>query len=135
KIFGVNTFAFRLPSVIMGTIMVWLIYDISRMWIKNRDVAFIAAFIAAFSYYPLEMISGWVSLDHNDLAFTFYATCSFWALLRYTRSDKKVKWAILIGVFAGMAISQQMADRFTGIWGLGDLYHTDLLQNQDQSVY
>lgn len=104
KIFGVCTFAFRLPSVIMGTIMVWLIYDMTRMWLRNHDIAFIAAFITAFAYYPLEMISGSVSLDHNDLAFTFYVTCSFWALLKYTRSDNKVKWAIMIGVFAGMAI-------------------------------
>ena len=120
KIFGVNVFAMRLPSAIMGTVMVYLIYDMARMWIKNRDAAFIAALIATFSYYPLEMISGWVSLDHNDLAFTFYMTCSFWALLRYIHSPKKIKWAILIGVFAGMAVLVKWLTAFLvfGGWGL-----------------
>ncbi len=121
KIFGVNTFALRLPSAIMGTVMVYLIYDIARMWIKNRDAAFVAALIATFSFYPLEMISGWVSLDHNDLAFTFYMTCGFWAMLKYMQSPtNKIKWALLIGLFAGLAVLNKWLTAFLifGGWGL-----------------
>ena len=121
KIFGVNTFALRLPSAIMGTAMVYLIYDITRMWIKNRDAAFVAALIATFSFYPLEMISGWVSLDHNDLAFTFYMTCGFWAMLKYMQSPtNKIKWALLIGLFAGLAVLNKWLTAFLifGGWGL-----------------
>jgi 4-amino-4-deoxy-L-arabinose transferase-like glycosyltransferase len=104
KIFGVSPIALRLPSAIMGTIMVWLIYDMGRKWIKDDTVAFLAAYLAGFAYYALEMISGWMSLEHNDLAFLFYMTCTFWAFTRYLHSDKKIKWSLLIGVFAGLAI-------------------------------
>ena len=122
KIFGVNTIALRLPSAIMGTIMVYLIYEIGRMWVNNRNAAYLAAMIATFSYYPLEMISGWISLDHNDLAFTFYMTCSFWALLKYIQSPdpNKIKWALLIGTFVGLAVLNKWLTAFLtfGGWGL-----------------
>lgn len=104
KIFGVNTFGLRLPSALLGTIMVWLTYDICRKWIEDKQVAFIAAFLSAFAHYTLELISGAISLDHNDLAFVFYMTCCFWAFTRYVHSDFKMKWALLIGVFAGLSI-------------------------------
>jgi 4-amino-4-deoxy-L-arabinose transferase-like glycosyltransferase len=86
KIFGVTPFAMRLPSAMMGCIMVWLIYDIARKWISNETIAYIAAFIASFSFYSLELTSGRLSLEHNDLAFTFYVTCSLWAFTRYVQT-------------------------------------------------
>jgi 4-amino-4-deoxy-L-arabinose transferase len=66
------------------------------------------------------MIAGRTSLDHNDLAFTFYMTCSFWALLRYVYSPNKIKWAILIGVCAGMAVLIKWLTALLvfGGWGL-----------------
>ncbi|MEP6645745.1 MAG: glycosyltransferase family 39 protein [Saprospiraceae bacterium] len=104
KIFGINTFALRLPSAVLGTIMVWLTYDISRKWINDVQVAFITAFLSGFAHYTLELTSGVISLDHNDLAFVFYVTCCFWAFTRYVHSDFKMKWALLVGLFAGFAI-------------------------------
>jgi 4-amino-4-deoxy-L-arabinose transferase len=120
KLFGVNTFALRLPSAIMGSIMVWLTYDCSRKWILNDRVAFIAAFLSAFAYYALELISGWMSLEHNDLSFVFYTTCCFWAFTNYIHSDYKMKWAVLIGLFAGMAILNKwlVGLLIFGGWGL-----------------
>ncbi|HZV69600.1 MAG TPA: glycosyltransferase family 39 protein [Saprospiraceae bacterium] len=120
KVFGVNTIGLRLPSAIMGTIMVWLTYDISRKWIANDKVAFIAAILSAFSNYTLELISGWNSLDHNDLAFVFYMTCCFWAFTRYVYSGYKIKWALLIGLFAGAAILNKwlVGLLIFGGWGL-----------------
>lgn len=120
KIFGINTIALRLPSVVMGTILVWLVYDISRKWTQNEMVSFLAAFLAAFSGYSLELVSGFVSLEHNDLAFLFYMTCSYWAFTRYVDSGHQVRWAVLIGLFAGLAILNKWLTGFLifGGWGL-----------------
>ena len=120
KVFGVSAFALRLPSAIMGCIMVWMTYDISRKWIQDHSVAFISAFLSAFSYYALELISGWMSLEHNDLAFTFYMTCCFWAFTRYVYSGYQVKWAVWIGIFSGLAILNKWLTGFLifGGWGL-----------------
>jgi len=104
KVFGINITAMRLPSVFMGTILVLLVHDLSRKWIDNDKIAFIAAFISCFSYWSLELISGRMSTEHNDVAFLFYITCSFWAFTSYIHRGFKLKWALLIGVFVGMAI-------------------------------
>ncbi len=104
KIFGANTFALRLPSAIMGTLFVWLVFDLAKNWTQNLKIAFIAAWFATFSHYALELIAGRISLEHNDVAFMFYVTCSLWALSRYLLDISSSKWAILTGVFVGVAI-------------------------------
>jgi 4-amino-4-deoxy-L-arabinose transferase-like glycosyltransferase len=38
KMFGVNEIAMRLPSAIMGTILVWLTYDLGRKWIPAQSL-------------------------------------------------------------------------------------------------
>lgn len=104
KIFGTNEITLRFPSVVMGTISIYFVYDIAKMWLKNLDVAFFAASLCTFSYYQLELISGRFSLEHNDLAFAFYVTASVWGFLKYNYTQDKLKWSILIGVFVGCAI-------------------------------
>ena len=120
KIFGLSTFALRLPSAIMGTTLVWLTYDIGRKWIRNDHVAFISAFLTAFAYYALELTAGWMSLEHNDIAFLFYMTCCIWAFTKYLHSQFQIKWAILIGIFAGLAILNKwlVGLLIFGGWGL-----------------
>ncbi len=120
KIFGVNTIGLRIPSAIMGTVMVWLVYDTGLQWIRNNKIAFLAAFQTAFAYKILELTSGLESLDHNDLTFTFYVTCSFWAFGRYINSNFHLKWSILIGFFAGMAVLNKWLTGLLifGGWGL-----------------
>lgn len=120
KLFGVSTFAMRLPSAIMGAIMVWMTYKIGENWLKDEKLAFLAAFISTFAYYSLELISGSLSLEHNDLAFTFYMTCSLWAFTEYIKSDFKLKWAIWMGVFSGLSILNKwlVGLLIFGGWGL-----------------
>ncbi len=42
-------------------------------------------------------------LDHNDIAFIFYTTFSFWAWMKY-QETKNNKWLLLIGFASGGAI-------------------------------
>jgi 4-amino-4-deoxy-L-arabinose transferase len=120
KILGVGTFALRLPSAILGAIMVKMIHDIGLRWTRNADVAFLSALLATTSWYTLEMISGWNSLEHNDLAMTFYVTAGVWAWMRGLDSEKKWKWAVITGVFVGCAVLVKWLTAFLvfGGWGL-----------------
>ncbi len=120
KIFGVNEVSMRLPSVLMGTLSVYFIYDMALKWLKNRNIAFLSALLFAVSYYQLELTSGRFSLDQNDVAFAFYMTASFWAFTRYLQASSRLKWAVLTGVFVGAAV---LVKWLTGIlvfggWGL-----------------
>lgn len=120
KIFGINEIAIRIPSAIMGSISIFFIYDITKNWIKNINVAYLAALLFTVSYYQLELTSGRFSLDQNDVAFAFYVTASFWAFIKYLNSENKLKWSIIVGLFVGCAV---LVKWLTGIlifggWGL-----------------
>lgn len=104
KLFGINLTALRLPSALMGTAIVWLVYDLGRKWLREENIAFIAGIIACFSFFSLELIAGQMSTDHNDVAFLFYVTLSLWAFAGYIQDGMKRKWPVWIGIFVGLAI-------------------------------
>ncbi len=105
KLFGVNEVAMRLPSAIMGTIAVWLVYRTGYLWLKDKAVAYLAALLFALSYYQLEMTSGLMGLDHNDLVYHVYVLASIWAYTEYRNQlHKPLKWLLLIGLFVGCAV-------------------------------
>lgn len=119
KIFGVNEIAVRLPSALLSAAMVWCVYRIATIWTNNFHVAYFAALLSTFAYYQIEMVSGKLSLDHNDLVFTAYVTGSIWAFCEYSR-QKSFRWAVITGCLVGCAI---LVKWLTGLlvfggWGL-----------------
>jgi 4-amino-4-deoxy-L-arabinose transferase-like glycosyltransferase len=105
KLFGISEIAIRIPSALLGSIMILLVARISLLLSKNKIVSLIAALQMCFSYYQLELTSGFFGMDHNDVAFGFYILASIWSLAEYLEAaNKKWTWAILIGVFAGCAV-------------------------------
>jgi len=102
KIFGTTTFAVRFPSVLMHSLIPFFVYKIGVI-IFNKKVAFYGALIFAVASYPLELLVGKYATDHNDIAFLFYTTASFWAWFEYQKK-KNLRWVILIGVFSGCAV-------------------------------
>lgn len=102
KIFGINEFALRVPSLIMSCISIFLIFRIGKI-IANKKIAYISALLFTSSYYTIELVSGKIATDHNDLSFMFYTTASLWAYFEYLYSHR-LKWVFFIGLFAGMAI-------------------------------
>ena len=102
KLFGITEFAVRLPSILMHAIIPIFIYRIGKISV-NEKTGFYAGLFFAAAYYPLEMAAGKFASDHNDAAFVFYVTASFWAWFEYQSTEKKY-WLILIGLFAGCAV-------------------------------
>ncbi len=103
KVFGVSEFAIRYPAALMGALMVVMLFSITKTVTESRRTAFAAAVIFCFSGFQLELISGQRGMDHNDVAFGFYVLASLWAYVCYCR-DKRVLYAMLIGLFAGCAV-------------------------------
>lgn len=103
KVFGVSELSMRLPSVIMGTLLILILYRITFLLTKNKKTAFIAAALLSVSNFHLQLISGMRGMDHNDVAMGFYVLASIWAYAEYLRKPK-IHWVVLIGLFAGCAI-------------------------------
>lgn len=127
KLFGVNEWALRLPSVLLSALMTYWIYRIALIWTRDQATAFLAALLSTFSYYQLELTAGYLSLDHNDLVFTTYITASIWAFAEYTQKPG-MRWALIVGVFTGLAILVKWLTAFV-IFGGAGLY---LLCQRDQ---
>lgn len=102
KLFGINTFAVRIPSIIMMSAMPVFIYRIGKIVVNNK-IGFFATLLFASSYYVHELCTGFPASDHNDIAFLFYITASIWAYIEFENSKKKY-WLIFIGVFSGCAV-------------------------------
>jgi 4-amino-4-deoxy-L-arabinose transferase-like glycosyltransferase len=102
KLFGTNTFAFRLPSVLFHGALVIAIFRIGTI-VFNRKTGFIAALLVMHAAYLLGLISGRIGTDHNDFIFLCYITFSFWAWFEWSLSKNK-KWLYWIGIFVGCAI-------------------------------
>jgi 4-amino-4-deoxy-L-arabinose transferase len=102
KLFGTTELAVRLPSIIMHAIIPLMMYRIGKIAVK-KETGYIGALLFAVAYFPLELVAGRFSTDHNDVAFLFYVTGSFWAWFEYIRSKNKI-WLLIIGLFSGSAV-------------------------------
>lgn len=123
-IFGVSEFAMRYPSVLMGCLMILLCFRITMLLTQHWMTSIVAALIMSTSNYHLEQVSGWIGMDHNDVAFSFYILASIWAYAEY-RLKNKLFWALLVGVFCGLAMLNKW---LTGLlvflpWTLLSIYH------------
>ena len=118
KLFGLNEFAVRVPSIIMMSILPLLIYRIGKISLNQR-IGYYSALLVCSAFYIHEMLTGFPPSDHNDIAFLFYISASIWAWVEYERSQRK-QWLILIGLFSGGAVLIKWLTGllvFTG-WGL-----------------
>lgn len=102
KLFGVSEWAVRIPSVLMHAAMLIFVYRIGKIAVAER-VGIIGAVFFTLAYYPLELIAGRYPTDHNDMAFLFYVTASFWSWFEYKASGKRI-WLLWIGLFSGGAV-------------------------------
>lgn len=102
KLFGANEIAVRIPSAIMASLMVLIIYFIAKQ-ISNHQIAIISAIIVTSQFHIGMLVSGREGMEHNDIAFWFYISASLMALVYYIRIKKTIWW-IAIGILAACAI-------------------------------
>lgn len=102
KLFGVNEFALRIPSILLASLMVVAAYRSGKVLV-NENVGFYSAVFLISSVYFIRLVAGRQELDHNDLSFVAYISLSIWSFIEY-RHDRQKKWILLIGLFSGMAI-------------------------------
>ncbi len=103
KTFGLEAWAVRLPSVIFSTFCIYLLYDIGSMLMCKKR-AYISALMYTVSIFGLELVSGFYGMDHNDTAFFCFVTASYWAYVKYIHTKYLYKWALMSGIFIGLAV-------------------------------
>jgi 4-amino-4-deoxy-L-arabinose transferase-like glycosyltransferase len=100
-ILGVNTFALRLPSVILSTLAAGLTYLIGSR-LLDRTSGLIAAALQAFNPVILMLTHGYVFSDHVDISLLFWTELSIYFLVLAMESPGRSA-LVLCGVCQGMA--------------------------------
>ncbi|MCX6639817.1 MAG: glycosyltransferase family 39 protein [bacterium] len=95
-VFRNNFFFWRLINVFLGTLLVFLVYDVGKRAFRDYRVGTIAAVYVCF--YPHFLFYTWI-LMAESLLLTLLG-CGFWAYYRYLETPRW-SWAALIGVFFG----------------------------------
>ncbi len=113
-LFGVSEFTLRIPSVVMATLLIPVLYRIGKL-IADEHSGLVTAFLYATSFYHLEMIAGVHGMEHNTFAFVFYVTLSVWAWIEYM-NQPTMKWVLVIGIFCAAAVLNKW---LTGLWIYG----------------
>lgn len=125
KLFGVSVWTLRWPSILLSTLVVGMVVRIGQMLVNER-VGYYAGLLTATAFYTLTLNSGMIPSEHNDLAFLFCVTGSYWAWLKYMR-QAHWKWVILVGLLAGCAVLNKWLTGLIvyGVWGLGILAESE----------
>jgi hypothetical protein len=101
-ILGINTFALRLPSVMLSTGAVWLTFLIARRLI-DEPAALVAAALQAFAPAIVMLVQGYSFSDHVDVSLLFYAEMAIYFLVRSIENGGNLD-AVLSGVAHGLAL-------------------------------
>ncbi len=130
KIFGVNIFSLRLPSAVMGALLVYPSFYIGKICV-NKVTGYVLAILMATAFYQIELASGAFGMEHNDLAFLFYTSLSLFAYIKF-KENNTIKWAIITGVFCGAAVlCKWLAGMLIiGIWGMELILNRQFNLNQ-----
>lgn len=99
-LFGVNTFALRLPSAILATAAVYLSYKIAAE-LFDRPTGIIVAIFQGFNPFIYQLVYGYHFADHVDIALLFWVELGFFLLLRATREKRPLAFFIT-GVATGL---------------------------------
>ena len=102
KVFGIHTWAVRVPSIIMSTIGIKITYNIAKSF-YDKNVAFIAAFLFSINGLIVELASGRTDTDHIDVIFMFFILLGVWCAIRQVASRTLLNTA-LVGLCMGIAV-------------------------------
>jgi len=96
-VFGDNFFFWRLIHVILGTLLVYFIYDIGMKAFKDWRIATLSALWITF--YPNAIFYSWILM--SEVLLLALLAAAFWAYFRLL-DNPKWHWALLVGIFFGL---------------------------------
>ncbi len=104
KIFGTHYWVVRIPSVVLTTLCIPVLFRMGKL-LSGESTGYFSALLFAIMNVQVNIVSGYLNTDHNDVVFMCYVLFSFWAWIELMQSTTaRWKWLVLTGIFSGMAI-------------------------------
>ena len=129
-VFGLNTFAVRFPSVVLGTLTVVITYLLVKRLFKNNKLAFLSALLLAISPWHLQFSR--VAFETN--AALFFNIAAVWLFLEGLTKPKL--WILSAISFALAPYTYHSARVFTPllILGLVFFFRKDMLEKKKWAI-
>jgi len=102
KIFGIHSWAVRVPSVVTSTIGIKLIWDVAER-LYGKKIAFFSALLFSMNGLIIEIASGRTDTDHIDAIFLFLILLAIRVIVLSIGTDKVINH-VLVGLILGLAI-------------------------------
>lgn len=109
KVFGENSFGWRISSVIFGVLVIVLVYKLSEELFEDKEISLLATFLASLD--GLLLVQSRIAM--NDIHVTFFILLTFLFYLRY-RKKRTFPLFCLTGIAAGFA----MGTKWSGLFAL-----------------
>jgi len=98
--FGVNSFALRLPSALFSGLSVFITFATGSE-LYDKKVGFVAAFLFAINPLIMGLVHGYIFSDHINIAIVFWVQLSCYLLIKGIKTGK-TKYYILCGIAQGL---------------------------------
>jgi 4-amino-4-deoxy-L-arabinose transferase len=101
-LFGHSVFAVRLPSILLGTFGIWIVFLLGAR-LFNELTGVVAAFFMTTNGLILELTSGRSPTDHIDVFFMSFVLFAIYAAVEYHQTEK-MKYLIFTGILTGISV-------------------------------
>lgn len=119
KVFGTSEWAIRMPSVLLGSASVYLLYSIAKKFIGSTPALFA---MASVSFCQLFFIYSRIARPYSYGLFFCLACIYFWQKIFVSKSNSIYPF-IAMGIYMGLAmLTHAMSFFFVGIVGISGLF-------------
>jgi 4-amino-4-deoxy-L-arabinose transferase-like glycosyltransferase len=102
RLFGVNLFALRFPSVLLSTLCIWIVFKLSHRFTSKRNAS-LAAFFMAANGLIIELTGGRIATDHYDVYFLFFTLLGMYLVTEWVFT-RKGYFTFAAGIAIGLAV-------------------------------
>lgn len=101
-LFGVHELAVRLPSIVLVSIAIYLVFSVGS-YLFSRKTGYLAAFLFSINGLLLSLVGGRKATDHVDVFFMFFILLSVYMSIKYCKQEKFI-YSVLAGITIGLAV-------------------------------
>ena len=101
-LFGINEIALRLPSIILVSTAIYLVFSVGS-YLFNQKTGYLAAFLFSINGLVIELMAGRRATDHVDIFFMFFILLSIFLSIQYIKKENTI-FSFLVGISIGLAI-------------------------------
>ena len=109
-VFGKSVLVARIANIILSISSIWLVYKLSRVFVKNAGLRLVVVFI--FAFYPNHI--AYTTLLYNETFFTTLFLAALYFQIRFMNRGN-VKYLVLSAVLYGLAVLVRPAVLFVPI--------------------